>query len=155
MPLSLIKAPLLIVLLDLSTPKETQEVLIKTPRSLLTPRIFNNIVIILVASLTKSEKICLARIITKSIPDKLRISKFFDAESIKYTLVINIPMPEYVDLKLPRELVDSVRKFISENPEYGYTSAPEFIKEAIRIRLRELEAHQIKKFGKIKEMEKP
>ncbi|MEM3907631.1 MAG: hypothetical protein QXZ17_12355 [Nitrososphaerota archaeon] len=64
-------------------------------------------------------------------------------------------MPEYVDLKLPRELVDSVRKFISENPEYGYTSVPEFIKEAIRIRLRELEAHQIKKFGKIKEMEKP
>lgn len=39
---------------------------------------------------------------------------------------------EYVNLKLPKDLVEMVEKFIEEHPEWGYTSVPEFVKEAIR-----------------------
>jgi|Deesub1362A_J573_1020465.scaffolds.fasta_scaffold00017_67 metal-responsive CopG/Arc/MetJ family transcriptional regulator len=39
---------------------------------------------------------------------------------------------KYVTLKLPDEFVDMVKKFIKEHPEWGYTSVPEFVKEAIR-----------------------
>lgn len=47
-------------------------------------------------------------------------------------------MSKYSDLKIPRELIDLVKRFIEENPEYGYTSVPEFVKEAVRLRLEEL-----------------
>ena len=39
---------------------------------------------------------------------------------------------KYVTLKLPEEFVEMVREFIEKHPEWGYTSVPEFVKEAIR-----------------------
>lgn len=59
---------------------------------------------------------------------------------------------EYVNLKLPKDLVELVRKFIEENPEFGYTSVPEFVKEAIRSYIIELEAKK-PKWVKVGEVE--
>jgi metal-responsive CopG/Arc/MetJ family transcriptional regulator len=59
---------------------------------------------------------------------------------------------EYVNLKLPKDLVELVRKFIEENPELGYTSVPEFVKEAIRSYIIELEAKK-PKWVKVGEVE--
>ncbi len=54
------------------------------------------------------------------------------AESIKNIWVKYYTMTEYVNLKLPKDMIELVRKFIEEHPEWGYTSVPEFVKEAIR-----------------------
>jgi len=36
---------------------------------------------------------------------------------------------------VPVELLEMVRNFIEDCPEWGYTSVPEFVKEAIRCHL--------------------
>jgi hypothetical protein len=46
---------------------------------------------------------------------------------------------KYATLKLPREFIERVRRFIEANPDLGYTSVPEFVKDAIREKLVELE----------------
>jgi len=50
---------------------------------------------------------------------------------------------EYVTLKLPKEFVDMVKRFIEEHPEWGYTSVPEFVKEAIRDYILYLESSKV------------
>jgi Arc/MetJ-type ribon-helix-helix transcriptional regulator len=41
-------------------------------------------------------------------------------------------MVEYVNLKIPKNLADSINELIEEHPEYGYTSKVDFIKHAVR-----------------------
>jgi len=51
---------------------------------------------------------------------------------------------EYVNLKIPKDLIELVKRYIEENSELGYTSVPEFVKEAIRNYIIELEAKKPK-----------
>ena len=44
----------------------------------------------------------------------------------------------YVNVHLPKELIKEIDAFMKEHPEFGYTSRPELIKEAIREKLYEL-----------------
>ena len=44
----------------------------------------------------------------------------------------------YKHIALPEELIKDITLFIENNPNMGYKSVPEFIKEAIRFYLREL-----------------
>ena len=52
----------------------------------------------------------------------------------------------YRSISLPEELVKLIEKTIVENPEYGYKSVSEFVKDAIRTKLSELE--RIRRFAK-------
>lgn len=47
----------------------------------------------------------------------------------------------YRQVALPAQLVDDIKSFMSKNPQLGYKSAPEFIREAIRFYLRDLKNH--------------
>lgn len=47
----------------------------------------------------------------------------------------------YRQVALPMELVDDIKNFTNTNPNLGYKSTPEFIREAIRFYLRELKSH--------------
>ena len=44
----------------------------------------------------------------------------------------------YRQVALPMQLVDDIKDFTDSNPNLGYKSTPEFIREAIRFYLREL-----------------
>jgi len=44
----------------------------------------------------------------------------------------------YRTLKIPKELMEEIEKFIKEYPELGYKSNAEFVKEALRKRILEL-----------------
>ncbi|WP_156786005.1 ribbon-helix-helix domain-containing protein [Archaeoglobus veneficus] len=55
---------------------------------------------------------------------------------------------KYVTLKLPEEFVDMVKRFIDEHPEWGYTSVPEFVKEAIRDYILYLESSKVAESSK-------
>jgi len=48
----------------------------------------------------------------------------------------------YKQIALPVDLVNSIEKFITKNPQMGYKSTPEFIREAIRMYLRKLESEK-------------
>ena len=50
-------------------------------------------------------------------------------------------MQKYSSARIPRELFESVEKFISEHPEMGYRSVSELVNELLR---RELERSKIK-----------
>lgn len=39
---------------------------------------------------------------------------------------------EYITLKLPKSLVEEIDRFIAENPQLGYKSRAEVVKEAVR-----------------------
>jgi len=41
-------------------------------------------------------------------------------------------MPEYVNLSIPKDMIQKIQKIIDENPELGYSSVADFIKNAIR-----------------------
>ena len=41
-------------------------------------------------------------------------------------------MKGYTQISLPKELHKSIEKFITENPELGYKSVAEFIKDSVR-----------------------
>lgn len=41
-------------------------------------------------------------------------------------------MKGYTQISLPKELHKSIEKFINENPELGYKSVAEFIKDSVR-----------------------
>ena len=41
-------------------------------------------------------------------------------------------MPKYANLSLPQEMADLIQQIIEENPELGYSSIAEFVKDAIR-----------------------
>ena len=41
----------------------------------------------------------------------------------------------YKSVTLPEPLLNRIERFLKNNPEYGYTSIAEFIKEAIREKL--------------------
>ncbi len=62
-------------------------------------------------------------------------------------------MTEYVNVKLPKEMVEMVRKFIDEHPEWGFTSVPEFIKEAIRDYIIYLESSKVSETEKREKVE--
>jgi len=47
-------------------------------------------------------------------------------------------MPEYRSIKLPNELVEEVKRIITEHKELGYMSHSEFVKDATRRRLEEI-----------------
>ncbi len=44
----------------------------------------------------------------------------------------------YKAVSLPEELIEFIRKVIEERPELGYDSIADFVKDAIRRRLKEL-----------------
>jgi metal-responsive CopG/Arc/MetJ family transcriptional regulator len=41
-------------------------------------------------------------------------------------------MPEWKNINLPKDMIDEIKKFIEENPEFGYSSVPEFVTASIR-----------------------
>ena len=45
---------------------------------------------------------------------------------------------EHGVVRIPKKLISEVEKIIDDNPELGYTSKVEFIKEAVRIHLKEI-----------------
>jgi hypothetical protein len=47
--------------------------------------------------------------------------------------------------KIPKELLANIEEIIKNNPELGYTSIVEFIKEAVRTHLREVKHSEKKK----------
>lgn len=46
--------------------------------------------------------------------------------------MIDIKRGAYKTLSIPSEFYESVEEYIKENKDLGYTSVPEFVKEAIR-----------------------
>ena len=42
----------------------------------------------------------------------------------------------YKQVSLPKKLIEQVGKFIEDNPHLGYTSIPDFIRSAIREKLK-------------------
>lgn len=46
-------------------------------------------------------------------------------------------MSTYKTISLPKSLIESIGAFIDENPEKGYTSIAEFVKDATRTLLKE------------------
>ena len=54
-------------------------------------------------------------------------------------------MPNYRTVRVPEELVETVLNIIKENKELGYRSHSEFIIEAIRRRVEEINKNKIKK----------
>jgi len=45
--------------------------------------------------------------------------------------------PKQKTIKLPRILLDQLDKYIDENPQLGYLSSSEFIRECIRKKMRD------------------
>jgi metal-responsive CopG/Arc/MetJ family transcriptional regulator len=45
---------------------------------------------------------------------------------------------EHKTIKLPEDLLDNIEEIIKKNPELGYVSTPEFIKEAVRIHIKKI-----------------
>lgn len=44
---------------------------------------------------------------------------------------------EHKTVKIPKELITSIEEIIAKNPQLGYVSSSEFIKECVRMRIRE------------------
>jgi metal-responsive CopG/Arc/MetJ family transcriptional regulator len=60
-----------------------------------------------------------------------------------------MPPKGYRTLTLPIEMVEEIEKVIKENPQLGYTSLAEFVKDAIRSKLIEIELVERAKKGEI------
>jgi Arc/MetJ-type ribon-helix-helix transcriptional regulator len=45
---------------------------------------------------------------------------------------------EHKTIKIPKELLERIEQLRNENPELGYVSSTEFIKEAIRVHLNKI-----------------
>jgi len=43
-----------------------------------------------------------------------------------------IDLPEWKTISLPKEMLEEIRKFIDDHPEYGYSSVSDFVTTAIR-----------------------
>ena len=41
-------------------------------------------------------------------------------------------MPEWKTISLPKEMLNEIKKFIEDHPEYGYSSVSDFVTTAIR-----------------------
>jgi len=46
--------------------------------------------------------------------------------------VSHMPPSEYITVKIPRALAESIRERIKERPELGYTNLNGFVNEAVR-----------------------
>lgn len=55
-------------------------------------------------------------------------------------------MSEYVNISFKKELADIIRKFIQNNPNFGYRSITQFIEDAARKRCEELKILAPKSF---------
>jgi len=40
-------------------------------------------------------------------------------------------MPEYVNLSIPKDMIQKIQKIIDENPELGYSSVADYIKTTV------------------------
>ena len=49
-----------------------------------------------------------------------------------------MPKDKYKGVSLPKEMVEEIEKIIRDNPELGYTSIADFVKEAVRDKLLKL-----------------
>ncbi len=49
-----------------------------------------------------------------------------------------MPVEGYKGITLPKEMVDEIKRVIAENPELGYSSVAEFVKDAIREKITEI-----------------
>ena len=61
-----------------------------------------------------------------------------------------MPPKGYRTLTLPIEMVEEIKKLIEEHPELGYSSVAEFVKDAIRSKLIEIELVEKAKKGELK-----
>jgi metal-responsive CopG/Arc/MetJ family transcriptional regulator len=44
---------------------------------------------------------------------------------------------QHANMKIPQALLDEIERIMEENPQLGYVSSTEFIKEAIRLHLKD------------------
>ena len=51
---------------------------------------------------------------------------------------------DYTSVNIPKDLCILIEKIIRENPELGYTSVSEFIKDTSRRRIEELEQRKLR-----------
>ena len=56
-----------------------------------------------------------------------------------------ISLMQHKTIKLPLSMLNAIEDYIQENPDYGYTSSADFIKEKLRVALKELEEKHKKK----------
>ena len=61
-----------------------------------------------------------------------------------------MPPKSYKGITLPQEMVEEIKKLIEEHPELGYSSVAEFVKDAIRSKLIEIELVEKAKKGELK-----
>lgn len=50
------------------------------------------------------------------------------------------PSHKYVKVSLKKELMETIRQFIHDYPEFGYRSLAQFVEDAVRRRVETLEA---------------
>ena len=60
-----------------------------------------------------------------------------------------MPPRSYKGITLPEEMIEEIKKVIEAHPELGYSSVAEFVKEAIRSKLTEIELVERAKKGEI------
>lgn len=53
-------------------------------------------------------------------------------------LVVNMPVGEYRGISIRKEVYESVQDFISRHPEMGYRNVAQFVTDAVREKLIEL-----------------
>jgi len=46
-----------------------------------------------------------------------------------------MPKDRYKGVSLPKEMVEEIERIIKDNPELGYTSIADFVKDAVRDKL--------------------
>jgi len=49
-----------------------------------------------------------------------------------------MPIDRYRGISLPKEMIDEIERIIKSNPELGYTSVADFVKEAVRDKMLKL-----------------
>lgn len=49
-----------------------------------------------------------------------------------------MPKDRYKGVSLPKEMVEEIERIIKDNPELGYTSVADFVKEAVRDKILKL-----------------
>ncbi len=57
----------------------------------------------------------------------------------------------YYNFSIPRELKDKVERLLARHKDLGYTSVAEFMKDAVRRRIEEIESAEKLSFRKVPE----
>ena len=65
------------------------------------------------------------------------------------TYIQYMPPKSYKGITLPQEMIEEIKAIIEAHPELGYSSVAEFVKDAIRSKLIEIELVEKAKKGEI------